>query len=646
MSGILGSAIRLLRGKYGVILVLLAANLILGLLITADYGESIDEFGDFKYGEDSLQAYITSGQVQSHGDRDYYGPFYLMAASALSDVFSHLRSDWMTSEGRHFTNFLTFQMGVFFFYLLATRYVDRASAIAVTLLFCFQPLLFGHSFINQKDIPFMAFFTASVALGLIAVDAWAVTTGPAGGLVRGVRLRAAGVVRWAAEDWRKASRRLRWSVFVSLVLAGLLAFDLIRRGLVLGVLQNLVRGAYAGTAGRLVTLLFDLVATDAYKTPVDLYLDKLTRAYLWLRVPAILVAFLPAMILLRSLFKGTIDGLGPAWFKKWALVVLAGAAMGLCTSIRVAGPFAGVLITVAFMTRLRWKSTVPLAGYWTAAVVSTYATWPFLWHDTLGRFLQSIRLAGDFPSHSVLYDGQLISSGSLPWHYLPRLIGIELTEPALLLAVLGVVVCISIAVKRLGHRVDLAVMGLWLSVPAAAVIFLGTPLYGNIRQLLFILPPLFIAVAYGLSQVLVMVKNGGLQVLVVGLILAPGLVAIIRLHPYEYSYYNSLVGGVDGAFGRYEIDPWCISYREATEYVNRVAPLNATVAVPGTETGGVVTFARSDLIIKTSTSGNSTAEFAIACKRAVAETTFHPEMVTVYQVRRGKAILAEVKRMP
>ena len=36
------------------------------------------------------------------------------------------------------------------------------------------------------------------------------------------------------------------------------------------------------------------------------------------------------------------------------------------------------------------------------------------------------------------------------------------------------------------------------------------------------------------------------------------------LHPDEYVYYNALVGGVPGAAGRFKLDYWANSYREAT----------------------------------------------------------------------------------
>ena len=42
-------------------------------------------------------------------------------------------------------------------------------------------------------------------------------------------------------------------------------------------------------------------------------------------------------------------------------------------------------------------------------------------------------------------------------------------------------------------------------------------------------------------------------------------VNMIRLHPYQYIYYNELAGGTAGASERYETDYWCTVYKELGE---------------------------------------------------------------------------------
>ena len=49
------------------------------------------------------------------------------------------------------------------------------------------------------------------------------------------------------------------------------------------------------------------------------------------------------------------------------------------------------------------------------------------------------------------------------------------------------------------------------------------------------------------------------------------LPTLVRLHPYQMTYFNAAVGGLAGANGRYETDYWLSSYKEAIEWVNQRA---------------------------------------------------------------------------
>jgi hypothetical protein len=40
---------------------------------------------------------------------------------------------------------------------------------------------------------------------------------------------------------------------------------------------------------------------------------------------------------------------------------------------------------------------------------------------------------------------------------------------------------------------------------------------------------------------------------------------MVRLHPYEYTYFNRLAGGVAGARDRYMLDYWGLSFKQASQ---------------------------------------------------------------------------------
>src|ERR1041384_5517648 len=61
----------------------------------------------------------------------------------------------------------------------------------------------------------------------------------------------------------------------------------------------------------------------------------------------------------------------------------------------------------------------------------------------------------------------------------------------------------------------------------------------------------------------------------------PGLYAIVRLHPYEYIYYNSFVGGIRGADGHFELDYWRTSLPNLALELNNFAVPHSKVVVEG-----------------------------------------------------------------
>ena len=94
-------------------------------------------------------------------------------------------------------------------------------------------------------------------------------------------------------------------------------------------------------------------------------------------------------------------------------------------------------------------------------------------------------------------------------------------------------------------------------LPLSAALVTRPVLYDGQRHFLFILPPLAAGAGCALHAFLrppVRVRAAGAAV---WLGCAPWVaVQIVRLHPYEYVYFNASIGGLRGAVGRYETDYW------------------------------------------------------------------------------------------
>ena len=75
---------------------------------------------------------------------------------------------------------------------------------------------------------------------------------------------------------------------------------------------------------------------------------------------------------------------------------------------------------------------------------------------------------------------------------------------------------------------------------------------------LFVVPPLAVLAGIGFDALLPHCRRGAVSRPRCGAVLVARVECgvLVRLHPYEYMFYNPLVGGLEGAARRYEMDYW------------------------------------------------------------------------------------------
>jgi hypothetical protein len=188
------------------------------------------------------------------------------------------------------------------------------------------------------------------------------------------------------------------------------------------------------------------------------------------------------------------------------------------------------------------------------------------------------------------------------------------------------------------RRFLVVLVWLWFLLPVATVMIGRVPIYNNFRHLLFALPPAFIIMGYGAWKLFEVLRSPLLRAGMVVVALAPGIVGIVRLHPYEYIYYNELVGGVRGAEGLFALDYWCTSFREAMAFVNQAAEPGDRVALGIFQTA--TSFARDDIQLVTLAA--EAPDFVLACRRGTGRPSLDPGMETAFEVRSDGVLLAVV----
>ena len=323
-------------------------------------------------------------------------------------------------------------------------------------------------------------------------------------------------------------------------------------------------------------------------------------------------------------------------------VWLAGLALGFASAIRIAAPLVGLVILAYILVSRKGQALPRFCAYGVIAFCSMIVMWPYLWPDPLGRLVGSLLHSANYPdTHLTLFRGALYDANQIPITYLPVLLIVQLTETTLLLIGMGAVLLL----KKI--RWDLAaLLVIWFVLPALAILLLRVNLYDNVRQVFFILPPLFLIAGLGLDGLLSMVRRPLIRVLALLVILIPGLYANVTLYPYQYVYYNQLAGGLRGAYRVFELDYWHLAYKEAQIYVNQTASPNANIFV-GNSKPSAQTFARSDLIFNAFGGRRRNWEKYdyIIVSTAENDDEKFGEFGTVFVVERGGVPLVYVKKV-
>lgn len=341
----------------------------------------------------------------------------------------------------------------------------------------------------------------------------------------------------------------------------------------------------------------------------------------------------------------TVDGYRASGRMNWR-VLGAGVLLGLTIAFRAIGPLAGIIVLAYAAYALR-RGVLRLAlPYLGLAIAVAYLSWPYLWTAPISRYLESIQTMAQFPfSSNVLFQGQLYKADQLPWTYFPTFLLIQLSEPALLLAVLGIAGAVILAFKR--HEAGpLPLFLVWFLLPAILIVASHSPLYDNARQLFFMLPPLFIMAGVAFERLFALLGHPALRTTVLIAAALPGILLIARLRPYEYVYYNILVGGTGGAYRQYEMDYWGISFKEVAEFLNSKAAPGANVLVFGPEPI-VVQYARPDLhIFIPADQPTVSYDYVAFLTRANLDERRCKGASTIESVERRGAVLALLKTIP
>jgi Dolichyl-phosphate-mannose-protein mannosyltransferase len=276
-------------------------------------------------------------------------------------------------------------------------------------------------------------------------------------------------------------------------------------------------------------------------------------------------------------------------------IALCGIGVGLAIGTRVLGGFAVLDALLATLLVLALRSRMiglrPAAAecrafvlpFLPAAILAILVmglVWPWSVASPLNLFRAVHYFSHDFERPwRELFDGRLIPIVDMPQAYVPTLIAVQLPELMLALGLCGTIgalvgICRGDGSALVSRRPALLVILLAAILPVLMTVLDRPYLYNGFRHLLFIVPPF--AVLGGLAGAWIALRlerfgriamAGGAAVLIAGT--ASPIVDMVRLHPYEYTDFNHLVGGVKGARPLYMVDYWGLSLTQASRRLLR-----------------------------------------------------------------------------
>lgn len=238
-----------------------------------------------------------------------------------------------------------------------------------------------------------------------------------------------------------------------------------------------------------------------------------------------------------------------------------------------------------------WGVERPALETWTAILAfAPVVGWlgnPAWWRETLPRLAHYYTLSGNrraaLPDIQIIYFGQTYEF-TLPWHNAWVLLGITVPVTILLAGAIGIVWGLG----RIRHdRLPLYFLVQFLALPVLRMLP-TTPAHDGVR--LFLPTFFFLAAFAGWGTVALardISRRAGLPApiavsLLAGLVLAPAAVDLARIHPFELSYYNLLIGGPRGAWHRgFELTYWCDAFnRQTLDELNQSLPPDAELDFP------------------------------------------------------------------
>jgi Dolichyl-phosphate-mannose-protein mannosyltransferase len=289
-------------------------------------------------------------------------------------------------------------------------------------------------------------------------------------------------------------------------------------------------------------------------------------------------------------------------------VIGFGLLLGVALGIRVLGLLMigyACLAMLMHLPRLRVEpmrgrlaffaqSVIALMPAFLIAYVLMLAAWPWSALAPLNPVRGLIDFGEFHYQIRTLFNGQIYEMANVPRWYVPAYLLIKL--PLIMLTGAAIALAFVLRPGRGGARVaskrlETALLVIIATFPVICEVIDRGPAFTGLRHFLFVVPTFAVLAGIGFDWMLDefalrrRVLAAGASIAIAAALLWNAAI-LVALHPYQYLFYNPLVGGLEGASGRYVTDYWVNIMPEAVDDLEAyVATLDQnhryTVAVCG-----------------------------------------------------------------
>lgn len=277
--------------------------------------------------------------------------------------------------------------------------------------------------------------------------------------------------------------------------------------------------------------------------------------------------------------------------------------------------------------------------YFIAAPIAAFLLWSVFWPNPIESLKGLIHFTFSTNNIEVLLNGNWYCSGSnVPWYYPFWYLGI--TTPLLILFffLIGLISLIR-HIRPIG-----ILLLLWFFLPLSRYLLPNIGVIDGVRHFEEVLFPLAAIAAVGLDfmirQISLIRPISPILILSTFYFL---LFTLVSYHPYQITYFNELVGGVKGAFGKYDLDYWGGSQKQAVIWVNENAPQNSKVhIVMSADVAG--RYLRPDLLVNLNKYNYDESDFVIFLNRQSFFYRFY--YAYEYLLHHTPSFVVQVKNTP